>query len=259
MTGEGKSLGGWIRRRLASAGYVYFNTRSAAYYAQDSLFTMNSDHFRGTPRFQAAYARGVIAGCGVDPKIEWRAHVALWAAGVAVRAPGSFVECGVNAGFLGSAIMQYLDWSSMDKRFYLIDTFQGPVFSQYSPEEVAGGRLEVAKDAIQRGAYVTDLARIRANFSEWPNTEIVQGVVPEVLHTLAIGSVAFLHLDMNCVFPERAALEFFWESLSPGAVVLLDDYAYFGFDSLRKAIDDAAPRLGFDILSLPTGQGLIMK
>ena len=34
----------------------------------------------------------------MDPKIEWRVHVALWAAKCAVRAEGDFVECGVNHG-----------------------------------------------------------------------------------------------------------------------------------------------------------------
>ncbi|HTB17249.1 MAG TPA: hypothetical protein VK708_03990, partial [Bryobacteraceae bacterium] len=73
------------------------------------------------------------------------------------------------------------------------------------------------------------------------------------------GSVAFLHLDMNCAYPEAAALEYFWDRLSPGAFVLLDDYVYFGYESQTKAIDSLAASLGFNVLSLPTGQGLIIK
>jgi hypothetical protein len=199
----------WIRELLASAGYVLFNTRSREYYARDSLFTTNNDNFCGDPIFQAAYARGVKASGGVDPQMEWRLHVALWAARTAVRLPGVFVECGVNAGFVSSAIMQRLNWSNVEKRFYLIDTFNGPVLSQYSAEESDCGRLRVAEDAMACGAYVTDLERVRANCSEWPNVEIVQGVVPEVLPALGIETVAFLHLDMNCAYPERAALEHF--------------------------------------------------
>ena len=71
--------------------------------------------------------------------------------------------------------------------------------------------------------------------------------------------VAFLHIDMNCAYPERAALEFFWDRLSPGAIVLLDDYAYFGHDRQAEAIGSAAQALGAAVLSLPTGQGLIIK
>ena len=42
-------------------------------------------------------------------------------------------------------------------------------------------------------------------------------------------------------------------------MVLFDDYAYFGNDALAAAIDAAAANLGAEILSLPTGQGLIVK
>jgi len=65
--------------------------------------------------------------------------------------------------------------------------------------------------------------------------------------------------DMNCAYPERAALEFFWERLSPGAVVLLDDYAYRGYEQQATAIDIVANAMGADVLSLPTGQGIIVK
>jgi len=155
--------------------------------------------------------------------------------------------------------MQRLDWRSVAKRFYLIDTFNGPVLTQYSNEEVARGRFRVAEDAIGRGAFVTDLERVRANYSDWPNVEIVQGVVPEVLPSVPIKKVAFLHIDMNCAYPERAALEHFWDLLSPGAMALFDDYAYFGYESAAEAINSAAASLGADVLSLPTGQGLIIK
>ena len=104
-----------------------------------------------------------------------------------------------------------------------------------------------------------NLERVRANYAEWPNVLVVQGIVPNVLPSLGVQQVAFLHIDMNCAFPERAALEYFWELLSPGAMVLLDDYAYFGHDSQGHAIDLAVAALGTEVLSLPTGQGLIIK
>jgi O-methyltransferase len=83
--------------------------------------------------------------------------------------------------------------------------------------------------------------------------------VPEILWNTGIGAVAFVHIDMNCALPERAAFEFFWERLSPGGVMLFDDYAYYGHGLQRQSIDEAARATGAEILSLPTGQGLIMK
>ncbi len=240
------------------AAGMWSSTHSAALRGTDSS-PSTTITFRHDRAFQEAYARGVKAGNGVDPRFEWRVHVAFWAAAASLRVPGDFVECGVNAGVMSSAIMHRLHWNSVGRRFHLIDTFAGPVLEQYSSNEIGCGRLAVAKAALDAGAYVTDLARVRSNFSEWPSAVVVPGSVPEVLPSLDIGAVAFLHIDMNCAYPERAALEFFWERLSPGAIVLLDDYAYAGHDAQMRAMDEAAQILRAEILSLPTGQGLIIK
>ena len=132
-------------------------------------------------------------------------------------------------------------------------------FRQFSTAEIQAGRLKVAENALARGAYQTDIARVRANFAEWPNAIVVPGAVPDILPSVDASQVAFLHLDMNCAGPERAAFEYFWEKLSPGGVVLLDDYAAYGYDALAKSIDEAAGSRGVQVLSLPTGQGLIWK
>ena len=68
---------------------------------------------------------------------------------------------------------------NVPKRFYLIDTFRGPITAQYSSEEIKAGRLNVAEKAIASGGYVTDMERVRRNYAEWPNAVVIQGVVPE--------------------------------------------------------------------------------
>jgi hypothetical protein len=64
---------------------------------------------------------------------------------------------------------------------------------------------------------------------------------------------------MNCSPPEVAAIDFFWDRLLPGAVVLLDDYAYFGYEPQKHAMDAFARQKHVMIASLPTGQGLLLK
>jgi hypothetical protein len=246
-----------IKTVAARFGLGIFDLRNR--YTQDGLFTVHGDHFRADPEFRAAYGRGIQASHGVDPAFEWRIHIAIWAARAGLGADGEFVECGVNAGFVSSAIMSALRWNTVGRRFYLIDTFTGPVVTQYSEDEVRADRATLAIQALNAGAYVTDMDRVRANFAEWPNAIVVQGSIPEDFERTDIGTVAFLHIDMNCVLPELAAFEYFWERLSPGAFVLFDDYAYYGHDHQRKSIDVAARARGAEVLTLPTGQGLIMK
>lgn len=246
-----------LKQVLGMLGIGIYNLRGK--YAQDGLLTVHAASFREDRRFRDAYARGGRASYGFDPGFEWRVHTALWAAQASLRVEGDFVECGVNAGFISSAIMKWLDWNRVGRRFYLVDTFSGPVMEQYSADEAKMSRLAIAAHGIDVGAYVTDMTRIRANFAEWSNAVIVQGTVPDVLHAINFERVAFLHLDMNCALPERTALEFFWDRLSPGAAVLLDEYAYSGHDCQREAIDRVVHRFHTSVLALPTGQGLLIR
>ena len=211
-----------VKRLLQSFGYTVLNARK--YHSCDGLFTLHSPRFLQDPLFKGSYDRGIQASHGVDPRFEWRVHTALWAAKRALQAQGDFVECGVNAGFLSFAILRHLNWETLDKTFHLIDTFAGPILSQYS--EAERGRIGIAQEFIAAGAYVTDMDRVRANYAEWPRVNIIQGVVPDILASSAIENVAFLHIDLNCAAPECAALQFFWERLSRHGLVLLDDYAY---------------------------------
>lgn len=84
-------------------------------------------------------------------------------------------------------------------------------------------------------------------------------MIPETLAVVETEEVAFLHLDLNCAPPEIAAIEHFWPLLVSGAVVLLDDYAYLGYETQKAAMDRFATGVGVEVLSLPTGQGLILK
>jgi hypothetical protein len=227
-------------------------------YHQDGLHSIHDHSFMSDARFQRAYARGVAAA-GMDYAWHWRVHVGLWAARTAAKIDGDFVECGVNRGFLASAIMTDLDWNATQRVFYLLDTFKGLDERYVTPEERAGATWARAREELERGFYTLDVEEVRANFAEWRRVEIIVGSVPETLERVTSSRIAFLHIDMNCSPPEVAALRTLWARLAPGAPVLLDDYAYHGYGTQKMAMDALAAELGVPILSLPTGQGLIMK
>jgi hypothetical protein len=209
------------------------------------------------PEFCRAYKRGCDAAS--DYHWHWRVHVGLWAAFTASRMSGDFVECGVNRGFLSSAIMEFLDWDSTKKTFYLLDTFEGLDFKYVSDSDLRLGARSKNEDAVTSGFYVSDFESVKNNFSQWKNVKIIKGSIPETLDRVQSRQVAFLHIDMNCSPPEVAAAEYFWDRLVPGAVVLLDDYAYRGYESQKHAMDIFARQKGVMIMSLPTGQGLFLK
>ena len=244
-------------RAIRKTGYQLVNLQRL--YEFDGLHTVHHARFREERRFRAALDGSLGVTGRVDPASYWRLHIGLWAAAAAAPVEGAFVECGVNAGFFSSAALRYLDWNALHKRFYLVDTFSGPVISQYSPEEISLGRRDAAERSIAAGAYITEMDAIRRRYEGWNGVVIVKGVIPEILPSIEAERIAFLHLDMNCAFPECETLKFFWQRISDGGIVLLDDYAYFGYEALGNALESTARTIGASILTLPTGQGMILK
>jgi hypothetical protein len=227
-------------------------------YAQDGLISMHNHEFMEQETFKSAYMRGIKAAKR-DYCWHWRVHVGLWASSVAAKIEGDFVECGVNAGFMSSSIMHFLDWNCLCKTFYLLDTFAGIDSRYVSNDEVSDGILTKNEKLVQSGFYINDISTVTQNFSEWSRVEIIQGSIPETLDRVKTDKIAYLHIDLNCAPPEVATLKFFWDKLSSGAIVLLDDYAYYGYHHQKKAIDALAVELQCSILSLPTGQGIIIR
>ena len=257
-----------VRLRLANAAVSQSSPEPAAAPQQDGLYTPVYDHwglrtdpaivhnhdFMRDPRFVAAYERGAIAE-GYDPKYFWRTHVALWCASVALALGGDFVECGVCRGMLSSSIMTYLDWNSIDRRFFLFDTFTGLDETQMTDDEISSGNLANFREMYKEDIY----AKVVENFAEFKNVEIIRGSVPSSLSNAGVGNVAYLSIDMNNATPEIAAVNHFWDKLQPGAPVLLDDYGFVRYEVQKQAFDAWAAEHGVEILALPTGQGLIIK
>ena len=249
-----------LARAIANAGYRAARLLVPGVYAQDGLVSVHNHDFMGDPVFRRAYARGMKALAGHDDyRWHWRIHVGLWAASTAKRIDGDFVECGVNRGFLSSAIMQHLDWDTLGRTFWLLDTFAGLDERFVSQRERHAGAMERNREELASGFYVSGPQSVVDNFSEWQRVRIIVGAIPETLPQVTAQRIAYLHLDMNCAPPEVAAIEHFWPWLAPGAVVLLDDYAYFGFEAQKAAMDAFAQRQRVPILALPTGQGLLIR
>ena len=236
--------------RLPGAKAVYdalrFVFRST--YHRDGLITLHSAEFLRDPEFQAAYAAALHQQPGVN--IQWRAHVTQWAGYHAKQLRGDFVECGVNRAFLSASVMKYVDFRSMtDRKFYLFDTFSGLVPELVTEEDRAAFRNE----------YPDCYEFVKESFKDDRNVVLVRGPVPSTLSQVEIQGVAYLSIDMNCAAPEYDALKFFWPKMVSGGIVVLDDYGFSGHESQKRVADEFAKSVGARVLSLPTGQGLLLK
>lgn len=236
--------------RLPGAKKLYdvFRLLFQPAYREDGLVTVHNADFLRDGEFQRAYAAAIRQQPGV--RIQWRAHVTQWAGHHAKRLQGDYVECGVNRAFLSTSVMTYINFKSMqDRKFYLFDTFSGLVPELVTSEDRAAYRNE----------YPDCYEFVRESFRDFPNVVIVRGPVPDTLSQVEIRKVAYLSIDMNCAGPEEEALRYFWPKMESGGVIVLDDYGFSGHESQKRAADEFAASVGVEVLSLPTGQGLVLK
>jgi O-methyltransferase len=198
---------------------------------------------------------GNIEGWGKTdcvPHIPWRTHVACWAASNALRLEGDFVECGVHTGLLSMAICHYLDFDQLDRKFYLFDTFEGIPVQKLNPREVA--------DAENMNKIYFDVFELaKRNFSRFANVHLVKGELPKSLNLVDLEKICYLSIDLNSATYEKLTIEAVWDKLVPGAMVVIDDYAFIGHVPQYEMWNSFAKTKGQMILTLPTGQGLMQK
>jgi O-methyltransferase len=90
---------------------------------EDGLITCQDPVFVRSERFARAYSAGMSTGSWGG--MSMRTHVACCAATQALRAPGDFVECGVDRGGMSRVVADFVDFNQIGRTFYLLDTFDG--------------------------------------------------------------------------------------------------------------------------------------
>lgn len=242
VRGMNRASGNWLNRPLYGP----------AKYNEDGLVSAHHPSFEDNGRFTAAYAMGRATGSWPHGDLRWRAHVVCWAAARGAQLPGDFVECGVNRGGYALTAIHFIEFPALDKRFFLLDTFEGLVASQLDEDERVAG--------LRGGGYTPCHEAVLRTFAPYGDkVRIIKGVVPDTLPQVDADRIAFLSIDMNAREPEIATAEYFWDRLVPGAAMVLDDYGWRKHAAQRLAFDEFARRRDVPLLALPTGQGLILK
>ena len=245
--------------QIAETEDHYMLPKNRVTFAHDLLYTFHNCDFITNPRFITSYELGrrtdknkTVLSEGQE--IYWRIHVLCWAAAQVKHLRGDFVDCGVNTGIFARAIINYIDFINTDKTYFLLDTFTGLDERYSSAEELA---QDLNRNYIANKATLYD--QVKETFDGF-NVKIVKGTVPDTLGEVTTDRIAFLSIDMNCVQPEIAALEYFWGKMVSGGIIVLDDYGYSNSHKIQKQAHDVfAASKGVEILTLPTCQGMIIK
>lgn len=183
----------------------------------------------------------------------------------ALDVDGAWAECGVLRGF--SALMLARVARARDKGFtgaelHLIDSFEGlsPPTMDDALEIASGDGGELQKGLYyHQGDFATPAGHVHAVMSDFPDTAIHKGWIPEVFADLPETSWAFVHLDVDLFDPTLAGLQYFYPRLADGGVIVNDDYVSPMTPGAGRAWDRYCDENGLAFAVLDSGQAILIK
>lgn len=101
--------------------------------------------------------------------------------------------------------------------------------------------------------------KVRGKFADYPQVQIVKGLIPESFEGNSPDRIAYMHIDLNQAPAEVAALDHLFHRMVPGGIVILDDYEWAAYQQQKLAEDEWFDARGYRVMPLPTGQGLVIK
>jgi O-methyltransferase len=157
---------------------------------------------------------------------------------------GCFAECGVFKGGMAMlAAAVFAKHAGAARDIFLFDTFTGMT----APSEVDMSRHGVSAASYPPEMVKSELEEVRRNMAQtgYPlhRLHFIEGDVCATLRKLpnVPNKIAILRLDTDWYESTRAELEVLYERVTPGGVVLVDDYGYW--QGARKAVDEFIERL----------------
>lgn len=160
--------------------------------------------------------------------------------------PGDVVECGVWRG--GSSMLAALTLMQVretSRRLFLYDTFAGMPEPSDLDLDLHGSRVtevwrDIREDDNNTILCLASLAEVQANMATtgYPgeNIRYVEGPVEQTLPARAPEMISVLRLDTDWYESTHHELRTLYPLLSPGGVVLIDDYGHWS--GARRAVDE---------------------
>jgi hypothetical protein len=150
---------------------------------------------------------------------------------------GDVAECGVFKGSSLTSIALHLREGSPAKRVFGLDSFQG--FDESVQKDILLGG---AADSEKRvgGFEATSLAHVTEKLAHLRLLDIVTllpGYFSKTLSMLPKTQFSFVHLDCDIYESYRQTLIYFYPRMSPGGIILFDEYNDPPWPGCNLAVD----------------------
>jgi hypothetical protein len=222
-------------------------------YEGDGLATVGYSPFQHDPEWSRIYEEMATEWYPDRPALDvrWRMWILTSVAGQTSRLSGNVAEFGVYRAGCARMILGTVG-TAPDARYHLFDTFAGIPDSELTTGERAQGYVGKLGN--------TSVDYVRERLAPWRDQLVFHvGDVFETIPEADTGDLSLVHMDLNASAPTRLALEYAYERLVPGGIIVFDDYGHGEVNDQRAVIDEICGPLPENLIVLPSRQALLIR
>tara|TARA_B100001093_G_scaffold420282_1_gene412149 strand:+ start:24596 stop:25444 length:849 start_codon:yes stop_codon:yes gene_type:complete len=187
-------------------------------------------------------------------ELTWRHYIVFWSSYYAARNTKSnikgMVEVGVADGLTLNYAFHALECYGFEFHGYLYDTWDEVVLENPSTKGT-----ETQYDYLDINTTKSNLKKFEEKLT------FKQGFIPDTFTgDQEPETISWLHIDLNSSPPTLDTLNYYWDRLESGGVVLFDDYAQPAYIDTKRAVDVwLLDKTDGVILQIPSSQAIIFK
>ncbi|MFC7051385.1 TylF/MycF/NovP-related O-methyltransferase [Hansschlegelia quercus] len=155
---------------------------------------------------------------------------------------GDVAECGCWHGLSAFITAETLAARGWTGKVWVFDSFEGGLSSKVAEDRRGrAAKRDNASEKAEKDKFISSYDAVKKNFERFPFVSIHKGWIPQVFDAaqgLAERRFALVHVDVDLYEPTRDSLAFFGPRMSPGGVIVFDDYGSANFPGATQAIDE---------------------
>lgn len=230
-----------IKKFIKEVLSKYTEKNSSMIYAADNMILIGKiAGFLREEKF-AKLANVFFSNDPLHSSIIWRIHILSWAINSCKDLDGDLIEFGCYDAKVAEFLINYNNIENFKKTFYLYDAFNNP----------PAGKGEKHSE--------TFFNEVSERMNKYKFVKIIPGLLPKSFKNNIPKKISFVHLDLNSAETEISLLELFFEKLVPGGIIILDDYGTMFYEEQYHKEKKFFSDLGYSVLELPTGGGMVIK
>jgi len=166
--------------------------------------------------------------------------------------PGDILEVGVWRGGSAGIIAKRLSLLDSNRLVYLADTFEGVVKASKEDSTYFGGEhddtsVEIVNDLLKNTLKVT-------------NYKILKGIFPdETCSIIENSKLSMVHIDVDVYQSAKDVLEWVWQRLSIGGIIVFDDFGWTNCNGIIKLINEKREMKDRIVFHNLNGHALMVK